>query len=605
MDVNFYRQCLKFLTFLFFVFYGYSSFAAQSFHVWNAEHYLKNTLRDFYINNSVKADFYNDNSAVSANDVRNYLYSNNTPAHHSRRDSFQLQNMRIDSLGFTHVRYNQYYQSIPVWGRQVIFHKNIKQPNAVWQVTGIISTHIEDDIKNVTPRYRPRQALTFARHYFQVYSGGAWEIQSPQVQRIVYVPQTAQNRATKAEKSEAKLAYAVTFLARKGSQIQKPFFIMDANDLTIYQTWNDLKTEATAIGQGPGGNEKDFQGGIYRFQYGPDSKPGWSQLGKFDVTQSGSECALANSDIEVASLNNQAYVSDITIYYYPTNEELNYPTFSYTCNSYNLTDGGQSPINGGYSPNNDAMYAASNTVNMLRNEYGFTHPFAASGVTRLYTHLTDYANAYALSAGEDTQGRKWHQQVILGAGDDADDYPMTAGDTISHELGHIFTGLRSELIYANQSGGMNEAFSDMTAMAYKKYIHDKYSWYLVDWSIGKLESKVNGSQHGLPLRYFDDPTKDGHSIDNAANYYDGMDVHYSSGVYNKAFYLVSVGFGTESNPDVSTAYQLFANANADYWANNADFDSGCAGVAQEAANRGLSTSIVKNAFSQVGVQCLQ
>ena len=39
------------------------------------------------------------------------------------------------------------------------------------------------------------------------------------------------------------------------------------------------------------------------------------------------------------------------------------------------------------------------------------------------------------------------------------------------------------------------------------------------------------------------PPDDGRSIGHFRDYTEGMDVHYSSGVYNKAFYLLSVSSG--------------------------------------------------------------
>lgn len=41
------------------------------------------------------------------------------------------------------------------------------------------------------------------------------------------------------------------------------------------------------------------------------------------------------------------------------------------------------------------------------------------------------------------------------------------------------------------------------------------------------------------LRYFEDPTLDGISIDLADKYYPGIDVDHSSGVYNRAYFLLS------------------------------------------------------------------
>ena len=43
------------------------------------------------------------------------------------------------------------------------------------------------------------------------------------------------------------------------------------------------------------------------------------------------------------------------------------------------------------------------------------------------------------------------------------------------------------------------------------------------------------------LRYFETPSDDGRSIDSANDYTSGMDVHYSSGVFNRAYWqLVNV-----------------------------------------------------------------
>ena len=40
-------------------------------------------------------------------------------------------------------------------------------------------------------------------------------------------------------------------------------------------------------------------------------------------------------------------------------------------------------------------------------------------------------------------------------------YPLTGRDIIGHEAAHGFTEQNSGLIYQYQSGGMNEAYSDM------------------------------------------------------------------------------------------------------------------------------------------------
>ncbi len=59
------------------------------------------------------------------------------------------------------------------------------------------------------------------------------------------------------------------------------------------------------------------------------------------------------------------------------------------------------------------------------------------------------------------------------------------------------------------------------------------------------------------FRYLIDPTMDGKSIGHADDFCPGMNVHYSSGVFNRAFYLLA----TTENWDVMKAFEVFVTAN--------------------------------------------
>jgi pseudolysin/vibriolysin len=170
-------------------------------------------------------------------------------------------------------------------------------------------------------------------------------------------------------------------------------------------------------------------------------------------------------------------------------------------------------------------------------------------------------------------------------------YPLVALDVTSHEISHGFTEQNSNLTYSGQSGGMNEAFSDMAGETAEYY--DRGS---NDWLVGQEIFKGSASQ---ALRYMCNPTQDGASIDNAANYYNGLDVHYSSGVYNKAFCLLA----QKSGWNTQKAFQTFARANKLYWQPNSTFVSGACDVATAATDLGFSSADVVSAFSGVGVSC--
>jgi hypothetical protein len=168
-------------------------------------------------------------------------------------------------------------------------------------------------------------------------------------------------------------------------------------------------------------------------------------------------------------------------------------------------------------------------------------------------------------------------------------YPLVSLDVSAHEVSHGFTQQHSNLTYAGQSGGINEAYSDIAGEAAEFYMRGSN-----DFKVGAEIFKGSGA-----LRYMNTPTLDGASIDNAADYYDGLDVHHSSGVYNKAFYLLATTAGWST----VKAFQVFGRANALYWTADNTFNEAECGVETAATDLGYNTADVTAAFAAVGVTC--
>ena len=99
------------------------------------------------------------------------------------------------------------------------------------------------------------------------------------------------------------------------------------------------------------------------------------------------------------------------------------------------------------------------------------------------------------------------------------------------------------------------------------------------------------------VRYLNNPPLDGYSIDHVEDYYDGMDVHYSSGIFNKAFYLIATSRGWNTR----MAFDIFCKANMDYWTPSTTFQQGAEGAKAAAADYGYSCTDVRDAFAQVGI----
>ncbi|GAA4331410.1 M4 family metallopeptidase [Streptomyces venetus] len=120
-------------------------------------------------------------------------------------------------------------------------------------------------------------------------------------------------------------------------------------------------------------------------------------------------------------------------------------------------------------------------------------------------------------------------------------HPLTAIDVAGHEMTHGVTSNTAGLNYSGESGGLNEATSDIFGSTVEFYANN--SGDVGDYLIGE-EIDINGD--GSPLRYMDKPSKDGASKDSWYSGIGSIDVHYSSGPANHFFYLLSEGSGTKT-----------------------------------------------------------
>lgn len=496
-------------------------------------------------------------------------------------NTLQFLSGQVDYAHQSHARYNQYYQGIPVWLSQVIYHVTTSGKTSV---TGSLIKGIEQDITDLNGKISIEQAKQIAIGKNSVRT-------QVNIEKIIYFDQDVSNKAL--------LAYHISYLTHTVDGPAIPSYIIDATSGKILNEWDALPR--AEIGQGSGGVSVDgrlkYRHG--NFQYG-NSVPDVNSLGLLDVEYSQNTCTISNNLFNVVNLQNK------TEHQLPfglpassaDEKRYNIKSFSYSCsapNYSNLTDGGYSPVNDGLSPINDVTYFIKQTFDMLINQYKVASPVGTKLPVRIYTHVNNLDNAFACGPTCLKESRVvGPQQITYGNGNAKNDSPLTDGDGISHEFGHLVTEHFSDLNYENQSGGMNEAFSDITGMAMNDYMRTTlgYTWYWdgKDWTTGASISKT-----GTPMRYFDNPHADNKSIDKLSEYRAGMDTHLSSGVYNKAFYLLSTSW------TVAKAYQVFLDANMNYWTPRSTFKSGGCGVLQAARGRGYPEQDVKNAFQQVGI----
>ncbi|MFF7167889.1 M4 family metallopeptidase [Streptomyces sp. NPDC008086] len=185
----------------------------------------------------------------------------------------------------------------------------------------------------------------------------------------------------------------------------------------------------------------------------------------------------------------------------------------------------------------DAAYGAQETWDYYKNTFG------RSGIKNdgkaAYSRV-HYGNAYVNAFWDDSC-------FCMTYGDgEGNTNPLTSLDVAGHEMTHGVTSNTAGLNYSGESGGLNEATSDIFGTAVEFYAGNSSD--VGDYLIGE-EIDINGD--GTPLRYMDKPSKDGSSADNWSSSLGGMDVHYSSGPANHFFYLLSEGSGAKTINGVS------------------------------------------------------
>lgn len=140
------------------------------------------------------------------------------------------------------------------------------------------------------------------------------------------------------------------------------------------------------------------------------------------------------------------------------------------------------------------------------------------------------------------------QTMIFGDGDGVTFSALgTALDVVAHELTHGVTRAESDLIYAGESGALNESLSDIFAAAVEEWRRGPGSHVYI---LG--EDVYTPFVFGDALRYMDDPVRDGFSADfypdrnypgacTPSSSNDNCGVHSNSGISNLAFNLLAEG----------------------------------------------------------------
>ncbi|MFE5036077.1 M4 family metallopeptidase [Streptomyces sp. NPDC056683] len=180
----------------------------------------------------------------------------------------------------------------------------------------------------------------------------------------------------------------------------------------------------------------------------------------------------------------------------------------------------------------DAAYGAQMTWDFYKNTFGRSgiKNDGVAAYSRVH-YSSSYVNAF------------WDDSCFcMTYGDGSGGtHALTSLDVAGHEMSHGVTSNTAGLNYTGESGGLNEATSDIFGTGVEFYANNSSD--VGDYLIGE---KIDINGDGTPLRYMDKPSKDGSSADSWYSGVGNLDVHYSSGPANHMFYLLSEGSGSKT-----------------------------------------------------------
>ncbi|HJW31958.1 MAG TPA: M4 family metallopeptidase [Holophagaceae bacterium] len=214
----------------------------------------------------------------------------------------------------------------------------------------------------------------------------------------------------------------------------------------------------------------------------------------------------------------------------------------------------------------DAHYGLSTTWDFYQNVFGRDGIDDLGTSTFAVVHYID-TNPYWGTAPlpDNAFWAPWYFGMNFGTGFYPADpnYGMmsevTELDITGHELTHGVTQETAHLIYDAQSGGMNEATSDIMGKMVQAYadggatgatIPEFAPGDLTPWEVGRNSVRPELGA----LRFMYKPSKDGISVDEWYDGIDDIDVHFSSGPVNRFFFFLATGASSNASSETYSAY---------------------------------------------------
>ena len=404
-------------------------------------------------------------------------------------DTYLAKRVTNDANGASHVRFDRSYHGLDVIGGDFVMHIRADGSFAA------PSLSMRSTIKTgLNGRIKADEATVIAGTDF----GSAFDTVS-NARKVVY-----------AIRGEPTLAWEVKFEGSDAHGGPKAnIYYVDADNGRMLDSWSLVET----------------------------AKPGGGSSGGTPAVGTGRTLIYGNVTLNTAGSGSSFNMTDTTRGNGATYDANNVAYSTAASRAVLFTDAdniwGDNTVSNRATVAADAQYGVAATWDYYKTVHGRNGIFNDGKGVKSYVHV-----------GRSWINASWYANAMY-YGDGGSGYlPLVSLDVAGHEMSHGVTQATSGLAYSGDSGGLNEATSDIFGTMVE---------YFANNANDAPDYKIGEELASSPLRYMYDPNLDGN-----ASYdcyptagFAGVDPHYSSGPANHFFYLLAEGTGSLSKTCVS------------------------------------------------------
>ncbi len=422
-------------------------------------------------------------------------------------DMFSVRDVMIDSNGTEHVRMDRTYKGLPVFGGDIVVHS---RNGSLKSISKTMKSALRPSLH---ASINADQAIDAAGAAF-----GSGIQQLPTVRKVIYARDTV-----------PLLAWEVRLqgVHANGASLDMTYFVNATSGQLLLGFSNVMFAKPVAGASRGGGGDIGTTPGSSAIGTGRSLMNGPVVL---DATASGGAYNLTD-----VTRGGSATFDARNLIPGGRNKDVLFVNGSNAWGDHTMSDNATVAA--------DAHYGMSKAWDYFSEVHGRRGAFGDGKGSKVYVHVrANWANA------------SWQNNAIhLGDGDGVNMRAVVSLDLIAHELSHGVTEATAKLVYSGESGGLNEATSDIFGSMAEFHANNPDD--APDYTIGEklMLTKAAG-------RYLYKPSLDGKSPDCFSSAVASMNPHQSSGIGNHFFYLLAEGAVAPGGSSLS-ASDLVCNGN--------------------------------------------